>query len=369
KGHIENPRFYFNENEDRKADLDALMLTQGWRNYKYARPYTNFNYKPETSLSVSGIAISKSAKNNDMPIDLTMMTFGKEEVLYTQTTDSLGRFNFALDDEFGSALDILIQSTKKSGKKVDYNFNIDEKKAPEIAFNPIVKSKKPTLKAEELVEKEIERKRIVGDIYIPEGNIALDEVLITGRNLSPAQEKVIKRFGEPDRIIDGDEIKDKEKSWSSGIFDILHYNFQDKVRIINGDSIVALNLAPTMVVVDGIPVFPYEYGNLKYIPASEVTSIEVIELAKFYKNFCFQVYASEQEKKCIDPKKGPQGNIVAIYTKAQIGINGAYEKKLKGISKTTIPVFAESKNFYAPKYDKTIPENEKTPDLRTLIHW
>src|SRR5690606_28077788 len=132
---------------------------------------------------------------------------------------------------------------------------------------------------------------------------------------------------------------------------------------------VALNLAPTMVVVDGIPVFPYEYGNLKYIPASEVTSIEVIELAKFYKNFCFQVYASEQEKKCIDPKKGPQGNIVAIYTKAQIGINGAYEKKLKGISKTTIPVFAESKNFYAPKYDKTIPENEKTPDLRTLIHW
>src|SRR5690606_28431595 len=127
KGHIENPRFYFNENEDRKADLDALMLTQGWRNYKYARPYTNFNYKPETSLSVSGIAISKSAKNNEMPIDLTMMTFGKEEVLYTQTTDSLGRFNFALDDEFGSALDILIQSTKKSGKKVDYNFNIDEK--------------------------------------------------------------------------------------------------------------------------------------------------------------------------------------------------------------------------------------------------
>src|SRR5690606_4301578 len=210
KGHIENPRFYFNENEDRKADLDALMLTQGWRNYKYARPYTNFNYKPETSLSFSGIAISKSAKNNDMPIDLTMMTFGKEEVLYTQTTDSLGRFNFALEDEFGSALDILIQSTKKSGKKVDYNFSIDGKKAPEIAFNPIVKSKKPTLKAEELVEKEIERKRIVGDIYIPEGNIALDEVLITGRNLSPAQEKVIKRFGEPDRIIDGDEIKDKE---------------------------------------------------------------------------------------------------------------------------------------------------------------
>src|SRR5690606_25284142 len=106
---------------------------------------------------------------------------------------------------------------------------------------------------------------------------------------------------------------------------------------------------------------PYEYENLKYIPASEVTSIEVIELAKFYKNFCFQVFASEQEKKCIDPKKGPQGNIVAIYTKAKIGINGAYERKLKGISKTTIPVFSESKEFYAPKYDTKTPTDFETP--------
>src|SRR5690606_6473031 len=248
KGTIENPRFYFKDLQNTQNHLDALMLTQGWRKYKYTKPYTNFNYKPETSLTVSGTAISKSAKNNDMPIDLTMMTFGKEEVLYIQTTDSLGRFNFALDDEFGSSLNVLLQSTKKSGKKVDYNFNIEEKQVPEIVFNPTIESKNPTLKAEELVEKEIERKRIAGDIYIPEGNIALDEVLITGRNLSPAQEKVTKRIGEPDKIIDGDEIQEKEKSWSSGIFDILHYNFQDKVRIINGDSIVALNLAPTMVI-------------------------------------------------------------------------------------------------------------------------
>src|SRR5690606_13874875 len=35
KGHIENPRYYFNDNENRKADLDVLMLTQGWSCYKY----------------------------------------------------------------------------------------------------------------------------------------------------------------------------------------------------------------------------------------------------------------------------------------------------------------------------------------------
>jgi hypothetical protein len=36
KGAIENPNYYFNkENKDRHEAIDALMLTQGWRNYKY----------------------------------------------------------------------------------------------------------------------------------------------------------------------------------------------------------------------------------------------------------------------------------------------------------------------------------------------
>jgi hypothetical protein len=127
KGHIENPGYYFNSNENRETDLDVLMLTQGWSQYNYAKPYDKLTFKPETSLTISGNAISKSAKNNGSNIDLTMMTFGKDEVLYTQTTDSLGRFNFDLDDEYGDSLNILIQITKESGKKVYYDFNLDER--------------------------------------------------------------------------------------------------------------------------------------------------------------------------------------------------------------------------------------------------
>src|SRR5690606_24126891 len=52
KGHIENPRYYFNENEDRKADLDALMLTQGWRNYKYNQSLYKLSFDPERNLTI-----------------------------------------------------------------------------------------------------------------------------------------------------------------------------------------------------------------------------------------------------------------------------------------------------------------------------
>ena len=370
KGEIENPGYYFNENKNMLADLDALMLTQGWRHYKYSKVYETLSFNPETALTVSGTASNKSLNNKSNQVDLTMMTFGKEEILYTQTTDSLGRFNFDLDDEFGGSLNILIQSTKKAGKKVDYDFKIDEKKSPTIVFDP----KKPSKKQDPIIEKEAKRARVMDDLYIPDGSVALDEVLLTGRNLNTAQQKVTNRFGEPDIIIDGKELKEKEKRWHSGIYDILHYNFPDKVRIlrdsVGGLRIQAINNQLTLVVVDGIPVQLYEYSQLQNIPASEIISVEVIEYAKFFKTFCIKVYSPlGRESECSDPRKGPQGNIVAIYTKSQKGIHSAYSYKPKGLSQITIPVFSESKTFYAPKYDKSTQDDLEWPDLRTLIHW
>src|SRR5690606_596932 len=105
------------------------------------------------------------------------------------------------------------------------------------------------------------------DLYIPEGNIALDEVLLTGRNLNAAQQKVNKRFGEPDKIIDGKELQQKGERWHSGIYDILFYNFPDKVEIVRTANGIlyarALNNEPSLVVVDGVPVQLYEYQNLQ----------------------------------------------------------------------------------------------------------
>src|SRR5690606_7294484 len=84
KGHIENPRYYFNENENRKADLDALMLTQGWRNYKYNKSLYKLSFDPERNLTISGKAILTQGKRDDLKVDLTMITYGKDEVLYVE---------------------------------------------------------------------------------------------------------------------------------------------------------------------------------------------------------------------------------------------------------------------------------------------
>src|SRR5690606_9725455 len=67
KGQIENPAYYFKRDIDTQADLDALMLTQGWRHYKYSKPFDRIAYKPETSLTVSGHITSALSKNKRRP--------------------------------------------------------------------------------------------------------------------------------------------------------------------------------------------------------------------------------------------------------------------------------------------------------------
>ena len=65
------------------------------------------------------------------------------------------------------------------------------------------------------------------------------------------------------------------------------------------------------------------------------------------------------------PKPPLIGHVIAIYTHAGKGLYGAYE--VKGMMKTSVPVFSASREFYAPKHDN--PNAWANPDLRALVHW
>jgi len=52
-GEIENPGSYFSINSS-YDDLDALMLTQGWRRYLYNKTVDTFTFHPEKRLNLSG---------------------------------------------------------------------------------------------------------------------------------------------------------------------------------------------------------------------------------------------------------------------------------------------------------------------------
>lgn len=365
KGHIENPGYYFRNDSTLHNDLDALMLTQGWRKYYFTKRYKPIVHVPEQTLTVSGQVRSALSKRKQAGAALTLMTFGKEKSFYTCTADSLGSFKFILGDEFGQNINALIQSTEESGEQKNYRVTLHKEVSPEISFNHQKSVQELDSMAHLLVEKNAERKKIDDAFPLQSGSILIEEVEVSSYRLTPERKQVTERFGEPIEIIDGKAIIEKEQDWSYGLYSVLMFNYPDKVIINRGSDGVLYarlhNFEMTLVVIDGMPVMPEEYELVPNIPPSEVVSFEIIEYAD---NFT-SLYCTVHPPSC---RFAPQtGNVIAIYTRGKKGLYGTNPPV--GIMHTSIPVFSAHREFYAPKYDS--PEDNKTnkPDLRALIHW
>lgn len=367
KGEIENPGFYFSKENDRFNDLDALLLTQGWRKYNYTRDTISFRFQPESYLAVKGyVKGGLSNKNIIKGADLMMMTFGEPRIFSNQKTDSLGRFNFRLNDEYGQDLNILIQGASKANKQRNYLITLDKKEIPPVSFDHLKSAQKPDSIVQAYITQRLTHKKAEDAYKAATEGTTLQEVIVKGRISSAQQKLVEEKYGKADIIIDGKSIRDKEEKWSYGLYSVLLFNFPDKVKIIsrgNGNLYARLhNKEITLVVIDGIPVKAYDYGFIPGIPPSEVKSFELIDYVKNFSSlFC------EALPEACGADVPTVGNVIAIYTYAGKGLYGV--KPTVGLKQMTVPVFSNTREFYTPKYDVLKPEDWLRPDLRNLVHW
>ncbi|MFO7658802.1 MAG: hypothetical protein R6W78_17205 [Bacteroidales bacterium] len=367
KGDIENPGFYFSKDSLKHDYLDALMLTQGWRKYNYSRPLGKFNFQNEPSLSVSGKVSNPFSKNRIKKVGFVKMKYDNNILTYSEITDSLGRFNFYLEDLYGKDIDISIQSTDVSGKETNHIVTLDKKGLPHISFNHMKMAEKLDSFVYSFVEKDIKRNEIDKAFQLSAWDILLEEVEIKSFRLTPERKMVTEKFGKPNDIIGGKELQSKEDKWTRGIYDLLDYYYADKIRITENSygemSAKVWGSDITLVIIDGIPVkFCYgEYSFIQHIPPSEVVSLEIIEQPKNWYDLYYEANNTSP------PPGAATCSIIAIYTKANKGIYGAYIPR--GLTRAIMPVFSESKEFYSSRYENSNYKNSRIPDLRTLIHW
>lgn len=366
KGTIEHPSYYFEKDSNRFDALDALLLTQGWTKYNYHKEPTAISFQPEPSLLLSGqVTGGLFQKKQKKGTTLTLMTFGKPQVVDNQYADSLGRFSFSLDNQFQQQVNVLIQTNNKSGLKKDYTITLDKKTSPPISFEHLRTVEPPDNFVQSYVKKSINFKQTADAYASATDGITLTGVTVKGYAMTAERKIVTDRFGRPDLVIEGSEIQAKEAKWSYGLYSVLLFNFPDKIRVVRGSDGVLyarhLNNEITLVVVDGIPVMPESYNLIPSIPPSEVKTFEVIEHAKNFIDLFCELFP----KSCANPPM--TGNIIAIYTYGKSGIFGA--KRAPGLTKASVPVFATPREFYAPKHMQLTPADWQKPDLRTLIHW
>lgn len=372
QGKVEEPGYYFREeNPSRFNDLDALLLTQGWRNYKYpAKRQGRIFFWPQPGLTVKGI-VRPTARNKKSAerVAMTMATFGKETSFYTQQADSMGRFNFFLNDISGRRMRILLSANNADGKKTNYSLSLDSIRTPKVVYEP-----KPSVQKLNPVERAVvaakerrdETKAVFDSLY---GVTQLEEAVVEGYRLTPERKKTYKEFGEPDVVIRGEAIRAKEKKWSYGLYSILMFNYRDQVTIeqfSDGFMLAHINGGrgePTLLMVDGKLLTKGQYEFVPNMAPGIVEDIELIKYARFFKKQYLKVFPEA------DPLTAPSlGHIISIYTKSGVGIYST-GRPPPGTLDTSIDVFSPVKEFYAPKYDKPIPTESQKPDLRSLIHW
>ncbi|NSW93682.1 MAG: hypothetical protein HPY62_03125 [Bacteroidales bacterium] len=126
-GPVEKPSYFFNSfNPDSKENLDLLLLTKGWRGYKWKDP--GMAFQNENGFVVSG-KIREGASPAD-GVGVTMGIFGKNisDILYTKT-DSLGCFRFDNIDITGD--NKIVVSSPNATNKTPLNITIDT-----VIYNP-----------------------------------------------------------------------------------------------------------------------------------------------------------------------------------------------------------------------------------------
>jgi len=373
RGEIEKPAYYF-EHEDHLKDLDYLMLTQGWTNYKYDKPKKPKINQPEVGLALSGYVggvqnLKKKKRFQDEKFDLILMTLGENTNVYQQEIDTTGYFNFKLGDSYGDGKKFVIQPASSARKNATFKVNINARKIPEIAYkNEIVIAPVDSIMEETISERIV--KDIALDPYLLPNTIALNEVVVSDYALTPEREKMKKLHGMPDVVIDNKELIAREKNWTSRLYKWLLFNYPHElsVRRVGGfPSFLYANVKGadfTYVLVDGKPVVIDDYSLVPDIPLKAVKSVEILN----NKPNAHRYFCTVFPRNCPNlPFPTPLPAILAIYTYSGKGLSGAFPKKTN-LLKAATPEYSPKREFYSPAYDDPDVDSG-VPDLRTLIHW
>ncbi len=369
-GNIEAPGYYFLSDQKDKAwaDLDNLLLTQGWTGFNW--PETLNQQKPLLFPAESEFSISGTVTNifNKPVANSEVLLLSKKPFLFMDTlSNKEGRFTFR-DFPLADTAVYMIQSRNKRGKSFNVGIEVDEFVPPVFtasneAYVPwyintdtlLIKSTRNTVHEQHRWD-------------APAGVNVLEEVVVTAK-------KFIKDSrnrngpGNADYILDEqDMLKAKKKT----LYEMLEERFPG-FRSGKGLSVKDYNSTDTMryvlmqsyvnLVIDGVNISSIgatEEIYMDYLTAEDITGIEILKTPKYA-----SVYDPLVARKMIGCMRCPPPPIfLEITTRSG---NGAFLKKTPGVYLYKPIPYSFPAEFYRPKYP--VNKIESIADLRSAIHW
>jgi hypothetical protein len=349
KGFVEKPGYYFtNANDQTRADLDVLLLTQGYQRFEWKPILSNTSppatYQPETSLDLAGSIKTFSGK--PVPNGKISLVAVKNNFVTDTVTDAEGNFKFTNIDLPDSARMVL--SAKKINNNNNVNVSIKKADYPPIIKDNSFANDLPAAAPADSVQKraqqvaDLRNRRMLKEVTIKgqKGYKRVEPDLTYSTNLNGP--------GHADQIIMSDDLTGCVK-----LSDCLTFTLRGGITIRNGVAynphIHGMHQSPIMAVsIDGAVS---KNVNLDDIDPNIVHSVEVLSSVSTYSVYGIDI-----------------GGGVLVITTKHGGKDYATTQAASGTITSIFNGFYKAHEFYSPKYDSP-QSNALAADLRSTIYW
>lgn len=352
KGYVEKPNYYFNKTNAKKlADLDVLMLTQGFRRYAYkeilAGKFPPATFLPEQSMTLTGTLRDRTG----MPIrkgNLRLTIPGTRISAETVTSPS-GLFAFQ-NLNFPDSSEVVINA-KYNPNGNNLMIMLDGQPAPQLSKNP-----RP---ADEVTNIDSTLSSYLNNSKRQYSYLrTLKEVKIEGAKIKrpshadyPALSGLSSISG---TLIEGDRFKDCNmlalclQSMATGLI------FYENNFYVNRDYQQGSRV-PVQIFLNGMPI---DYFGLSSVQSADVENVEVFtkdELGTVNRMY------NTNGVLVINTKKIPKGTKMSMEEfKKLIPDPSMLKIRPKG--------FSIQREFYSPKYVNAAATYNFN-DLRSTIYW
>ncbi|WP_428327616.1 TonB-dependent receptor plug domain-containing protein [Mucilaginibacter sp.] len=359
KGSVEQPDYYFSHITDKtNADLDLLMLTQGYRHFEWKQALSNnppIIYQPEKTMEISGTV--KKGSNVLPNAKVTLFTKSGGGLLRDTLTDASGRFAFK-DLVFADSTKFVVQSKVAKGQDA-VTLELDTVLAPQVIPQNRYRSLAKTTQNADMAAYVINQKQFYQEQQkygINKHALVLKEVHIEAKKepLIPHSEN-LNGSGNADQVITAKEL---EISGYTNLYDAVRakanfISFTKDHKIISGHAVPSFTGPDLMeIIVDGLPMQQSANPNpLEELNAADIEGVE-IGLGAHYG----AIYGS----------RAAGGFIIVTTKRAQKQNN--YYRYAPGVITYMPKGFYKAREFYSPQYDNP-KTNQKMADLRSTIYW
>jgi hypothetical protein len=365
RGPVEQPSYYFDPlNKKGLQDLDLLLMTQGWRDFKWK--YDSLTaFKHEIGFEISGNvkrSINKKPKEG-LKINLGLFSKNSPQFLNTKT-DKSGSYRFEKLDVYGRAK-AFISSTGKFERMEGRIFvdsikyeppEVDVFKKDSIELTIVVKEI-PIYRQEAIIKLNNLKKYKLND------TIELREVTITATKVETPQEISVRKsrsiYSTPDKE---HIVPVSAENYTGDVFSYISGRIPG-VRIIRGVNPNSIYYPDDVKIIIREQSSSHPTGALILLDGYEIDESSLVSVLTLSMNIIDRIdvlYAP--------PLYGMRGagGVINIITKQQVrrvpitlSSNSAY---------TIIHGFDVPRIFYSPKYDNKT-DQAFVPDYRSTIFW